>query len=304
MKTKAKARYSRMGRKTRETIRRNPMNWALTCGIRMRGYQVEIASAISDSVLHRRGLTFVIVLPRQSGKNEIQAHLLSWLLFRAGPYGGKIVSVAPTFNPQAMNNLDRVVQYLNMSPGTRGRWKSSAGYMFRYGLARLQFLSAAQSARVVGATADLLLSVDEAQDVSISKFDKEFDPMTASTNATRAFWGTAWTTQTLLHRQMEIAKREQEAGRDPKAVLPHGGRHPKRAAEIRGEGGGGDRGDGKTTPDGEDAVLLRGDRRASGDVPRGQAGTDAGGQNETGGAGDGSTCMRSASMWRGWTRRC
>ena len=206
-----KDRYSRMGRKTRETIRRNPMNWAMTCGIRMREYQAEIAAAISDSVLRQRGLTFVVVLPRQSGKNEIQAHLLAWLLFRAAPYGGKIVSVAPTFNPQGMTNLDRVRQYLDMSPGTRGRWKRSAGFMFRCGMARLQFLSAAPGAKVVGATADLLLSVDEAQDVSITKFDKEFDPMTASTNATRVFWGTAWTTQTLLHRQMEIAKREQAA---------------------------------------------------------------------------------------------
>jgi hypothetical protein len=53
--------------------------------------------------------------------------------------------------------------------------------------------------------------VDEAQDVSIQKFDKDFDPMTASTNATRVFWGTAWTSHTLLHRQMQIARREQEA---------------------------------------------------------------------------------------------
>ncbi len=195
----------------RTTIRRSPMHWALTCGIQLRPYQIKIASAVMDSVLHKRGLTFVIILPRQSGKNEVQAHLLAWLLFRAGPRGGRLVSVSPTFHPQAFQSMERVRRYLDASPGTRGEWSSGAGFLFRYDQARLQFMSAAGSSKVVGATADLLLSVDEAQDVSIPKFDKDFDPMTASTNATRAFWGTAWTTHTLLHRQMEIARREQEA---------------------------------------------------------------------------------------------
>ena len=69
----------------------------------------------------------------------------------------------------------------------------------------MQFFSGENTAKVVGATADLLLKVDEAQDIDPAKFDKEFDPMTASTNATRVFWGTAWTWQTLLPRQMERA---------------------------------------------------------------------------------------------------
>ena len=47
----------------------------------------------------------------------------------------------------------------------------------------------------MGATASLLLEVDEAQDVAINKFDKDIDPMADSSNATRIFWGTAWTRQ-------------------------------------------------------------------------------------------------------------
>ena len=57
----------------RSTIRRSPVSWAHACGIALRPYQVQIARAIKDSVLHRLGLTFVVILPRQSGKNEVQA---------------------------------------------------------------------------------------------------------------------------------------------------------------------------------------------------------------------------------------
>lgn len=203
--------YTPLARQLRETIRLNPMNWAQTSGVTLRRYQVEIARAITDSVLHRKGLTFVIVLPRQSGKNELQAHLFAWLMYRAGHTGGRIVTVSPTFKPQTINSMDRVRLSLDKCTGTRGQWKSSSGFIYRFERARLQFFSADPSAKVVGATADLLLSVDEAQDVLPSKFDKDFDPMTASTNATRVFWGTVWTSDTLLARQMAIAKTEQEA---------------------------------------------------------------------------------------------
>ena len=86
MKTST-AQYSPLARRLRETIRENPSNWAATSGITLRPYQVEIAEAIKDSVLKRKGLTFVVVLPRQSGKNELQAHLFAWLMYRAGHYG-------------------------------------------------------------------------------------------------------------------------------------------------------------------------------------------------------------------------
>jgi hypothetical protein len=59
---------------------------------------------------------------------------------------------------------------------------------------------------VVGATANLLLQCDEAQDVLASKWDKDFAPMAASANATRVFWGTAWTSRTLLARELRAAR--------------------------------------------------------------------------------------------------
>jgi hypothetical protein len=192
------------------TIRQDPIGWAYSCGVTFRPYQRGVILAIKDSIIHHQGLTFVVIFPRQSGKNELQAHLFSWLLFRYAHSGGRIVSVSPTFKPQTTNNMERVSHSLDRCIGSRGRWHTSKGYMYTLGNACIQFFSGDSHAKVVGATADLLLSVDEAQEVDPAKFDKDFDPMTASTNATRVFWGTAWTSSTLLERQRRIAFRDQE----------------------------------------------------------------------------------------------
>jgi hypothetical protein len=194
----------------RSTIRRSPIAWARACGIHLRPYQVQIANAIKNSIINHLGLTFVIILPRQSGKNELQAHLFSWLLYRYAGVGARIVSVSPTFKPQTQINMDRVKTSLDACLGSRGLWKSSRGYLYQLGKAQLQFFSGEPRANVLGATADPLLSVDEAQSISIAKFDKDFYPMTASTNATLGIWGTAWTYSSLLERERRIALQAQE----------------------------------------------------------------------------------------------
>ena len=74
-----------------------------------------------------------------------------------------------------------------------------------YGSAKLRCLSASPNAAIVGATADLMLEVDEAQMVPADKFDREAAPMAASTNAVQVFWGTAWDDQTLLSRETRLA---------------------------------------------------------------------------------------------------
>ena len=77
------------------------------------------------------------------------------------------------------------------------------------------FLSAEPAANVVGHTASLLLEVDEAQDVDAEKFDREFRPMAATTNAT---------TVLLRHRLgRPHAARAREAG-EPRSRTPR--RHP------------------------------------------------------------------------------
>jgi len=75
------------------------------------------------------------------------------------------------------------------------------------------FYSAAPESNVVGATADLLLEIDEAQDVSPDKFDRDYRPMASTTNATTILYGTAWSDTTLLARQRAVnLELEQQSG--------------------------------------------------------------------------------------------
>ena len=231
-------------RRIRRTLRRSPFLWAAGCGITLRPYQHLIANAVKDSVLNQRGLTFVVILPRQSGKNELQAHLFSWLLFRYSRLGGCIVSVSPTFKPQTLNSMDRVRRSLSACVGSRDDWKSSKGFEYTLGKASIKFFSGGQQAKVVGATADILLSVDEAQEIPIAKFDKDFDPMTASTNATRIFFGTVWTADTLLERERRFASQAEKqdgiqrvffyTAEDVRRLVPAYGAHVDRAIAEHG----------------------------------------------------------------------
>jgi hypothetical protein len=55
-------------------------------GLTLRSYQVAVAKAIVTSVRREQGLSFVVLFPRQSGKNELQAQLETYLLaLFAGP---------------------------------------------------------------------------------------------------------------------------------------------------------------------------------------------------------------------------
>ncbi len=176
----------------------------------LRGYQLAPARAIVDSVLQGRGLTLAVMMARQAGKNEISAQVEALLLHIFSRCGGTIVKAAPTFRPQALNSLLRLEAVLRQS--RLGPAAREGGYMLRLGRARAVFLSAAPTANVVGATADILLEADEAQDLDEDKWNKDFRPMAASTNATTVLWGTAWTAHTPLAKAIRVL-RELE-GRD------------------------------------------------------------------------------------------
>jgi hypothetical protein len=182
----------------------------IASGITLRKYQEGPATAIVDSVLNHRGLTFVVVYPRQSGKNETQAQIEAYLLTLFNETNAEIVKVSPTWKPQSLNSMRRLERVLQKNLIARILWSKESGFIFRVGTARIYFLSGAPEANIVGATASLLLEVDEAQDVQIAKFDKDVSPMAASTNATRVFWGTAWTSQTLLARELNAAKQAEK----------------------------------------------------------------------------------------------
>ena len=179
-------------------------------GIRLRTYQQAAANAIVRSVLENQGLSIVVMFPRQSGKNLMQAQLEVYLMTLLAEEGAEMVKFSPTYQPQSLNAMRRLETALEANFLTRGKWHKSAGNHYRFHKSHLTFLSAAPGSNIVGATASTLLSLDEAQDIEIAKYDKQIAPMAASTNATRVFWGTAWSAQTLLARELRAA-REAEA---------------------------------------------------------------------------------------------
>jgi len=172
---------------------------------KLRRYQETVAHSIVDSVISKKGLTFVVIFPRQSGKNELQAQIECYLLTLLSQLDAEIVKVSPTWKPQSLNAMRRLERVLSRNLISRYLWKKEQGYIYKVGSARIFFLSGSQTANIVGATASTLLECDEVQDVLISKWDKDINPMAASTNATRVFWGTAWTSRTLLAREKRAA---------------------------------------------------------------------------------------------------
>ena len=130
----------------------------------------------------------------------------------------EVVKISPTWKPQSLNAMRRLERVLNRNLFTQTNWKKESGYIYRVGSARIFFLSGSPEASIVGATASTLLEIDEAQDVTIPKFDKDIAPMAASTNATRVFWGTAWTSNTLLARELRAARESER--RDALAGRP------------------------------------------------------------------------------------
>ena len=170
----------------------------------LRPYQLEIGRAIYASVRRRRGRTFTVEIARQGGKNELSAQLgvLLLLLANKRPTGGKLVKAAPTFNPQALVSLRRLQDRLDES-GFGAKWRLEGGNIVRLERSQQTFLSAEPTSNVVGATADVLLELDEAQDVDRDKFLKEFRPMGATGNATTVLYGTPWDGGSLLETMSE-----------------------------------------------------------------------------------------------------
>jgi hypothetical protein len=177
--------------------------------VTLRAYQQGVAEAVVNSVTNKAGLSLVVMFPRQSGKNELQAQLEAYLLWMYSNKPAEIVKVSPTWRPQSMTSMRRLERVLKANKFTATMWQRESGYIFRVGEARIYFLSGAGESNIVGATASLLLEVDEAQAVAIDKFDREVAPMAAASHATRVFWGTAWTAQTLLARELRASQAEE-----------------------------------------------------------------------------------------------
>ena len=186
-------------------------------GLPLYPYQTPWADRIISAAAEGRNETIVVEMSRQSGKNETSAQIEVLLLARLGGKGGQMVKCAPTWKPQIVNSKLRLEQRAAMVQERLPflSYRPRLGYMMECGRASLAFLSADPHASVVGATASILMEVDEAQNVDKAKFDKDFSPMRASTGAPVVFYGTAWTDSTLLER----AKRDVQEGRAKGAVF-------------------------------------------------------------------------------------
>ena len=203
---------------------------------KLRPYQVEIGRSVLDSILQKRGLEFSVVIARQGGKNELSAQLEVLLLTLFMRTGGNAIKASPTFKPQTINSIQRLKERLN-DAGYSGIWVSEMSYMVRLYKARQMFFSADSSSHVVGATAHTLLEMDESQDISKEKYNKEFKPMGAATNVTTVHYGTAWDDLTLLEETKQ-RNLELELHRQPSQALrvrlARGGEVQLRLSELRG----------------------------------------------------------------------
>jgi hypothetical protein len=171
----------------------------------LRPYQAEAARAVLESVRTGAGLTFVVEMSRQAGKNELSAWVEAVLLSRCMVSGGNGVKAAPTFRPQVMYSIDRLESAL--ARAGLSQWaRLVEGHVVRLGRARWTFYSAEATASVVGGTASLLLEVDEAQDVAPDKFNRDFRPMASAFNATTVLYGTAWDETSLLEATLESCR--------------------------------------------------------------------------------------------------
>ena len=198
--------------RTARLVYNNPDYFALMAsGRHLRSYQRDVIHAVVKSIREKAGRSFVVIFSRQSGKNELQAQMFVYLLAALSQHAISIISISPTYKPQTLNAMNRLETVLTRNIFTRNNWKRKEGFKYYVGNCRVVFLSGDPSANVVGETAHALLSVDEAQDIEIGRYDKAFAPMTAAHNATRVFWGTSWTSNTLLSRERRAAEQAQAA---------------------------------------------------------------------------------------------
>lgn len=169
-------------------------------GVALYPYQVGWAQYILDVMADKRNETIVVEMSRQSGKNQGQAAYQVATLARFGAQDKSIVACAPTYRPQLINSKMRF-ESLSSRVTDKCPWlkfKGSMGYIYKCRRASIHFLSADPGASVVGATASLILNVDEAQDTDADVYQKKFSPMRASTNAPVVLFGTTWDNQNLL----------------------------------------------------------------------------------------------------------
>lgn len=169
-------------------------------GVELRPYQVKPLRVIAESVLRAEGESFLLVFPRQSGKNEAAAHLLVYLLNVLQNYERRIVFGA------VGDGIGRGIGRLEarLDNANRGQWRRGRRPLQRIlSKAVVAFLSTHPQAAARGETADKLLVIDELQEQDLLHLEAVFEPMRAANNATALYLGTVKTTTDALWRKKE-----------------------------------------------------------------------------------------------------
>jgi hypothetical protein len=184
----------------------------------LRGPQAEMITKIEKFVTAHKGGVMTILSSRQTGKNEMGAILQRRHLWRRqfANLPSIWIRTAPTYKPQIVNSKKRLREILLLDAKKRIRHPlfsgqkliQEEGYIWRLGNASVEFVSSGPQANVVGATASECLDMDEAHKVDKAKFDEDFAPFTASTNAATLLWGVAANGLDTIeaYRQLNIEK--------------------------------------------------------------------------------------------------
>lgn len=172
-------------------------------GLPLHQYQIKNLYPILDAVLKHQGLEFMLIYPRQSGKNESVAQLLVYLMLLFSRSGGNIVYAA--IGDGLGRGIRRLEERLD-NPWTRGMVEKRSRPTGRaFGNCAINFLSANPLAAARGETAHHLLVIDEAQDLAGSHVEAVFTPMRAANNACALYMGTTKTTNDFLwHKKQEL----------------------------------------------------------------------------------------------------
>ena len=180
----------------------------LVINLPLRKYQLAPANAVIDSCLHQKGLEFLWIFPRQSGKDEAIAQMVTFLLTLFHRVEACIVHVYPTAQ-QITTGTTRLSNRLTNAWTCDRAWTRSKPIRLGLEQAVCVFFSGHPRARAEGATANLLLIVNETQDQHEATVERRFTPMRASTNATALYVGTVRTSHDFLWRTKTRLERAQ-----------------------------------------------------------------------------------------------
>ncbi|MGB3714362.1 MAG: hypothetical protein WA996_08030, partial [Candidatus Promineifilaceae bacterium] len=199
---------SRIGRAARLLLSDISLFSKLVIRIPLYDYQLRPIQSVLNSVLSKEGLEFLLVFPRQSGKNEAVAQLQVYLLNLFQRIGGNMVFGATG------DGLGRGIRRLEErlgNPWNAKQWRRAGRPLRRsLGNASVVFLSTHPGAAARGETANWLLVIDEMQDQDPNHIEAVFEPMRAATNATALYIGTVKSNSDALWLKKKELETEEE----------------------------------------------------------------------------------------------